>query len=283
MKPIPFTKMSAAGNDFVIIDNRQHILESERAKEYAQKICRRKLSVGADGLILIEDSNMADFKWRFFNADGSEAEMCGNGGRCVARLAYIKGIAPRTLSFETLAGIIKAEILGERVKLQLPLPYNLTSDLKLSLDGKCYTVDSITIGVPHVVMFVEDLSNLEVVKLGKIIRFSECFKPAGTNVNFVTIKNGSTIAIRTYERGVEEETLACGTGAVASALIANKKKGVVSPVSVLTQGGEILTVHYSKEDQVLKEVFLEGGANFIYEGGFYPEALDLESSPQLEL
>lgn len=273
MKPIPFSKMSAGGNDFIIIDNRQKILESQDAKECAQKACRRKLSIGADGLILIENSKKADFKWRFFNADGSEAEMCGNGGRCVARLAYLKGIVSPTLTFETLAGIIKAEVLGEKVKLQLPLPYNATYDLKLVLDGTSYLLDTITVGVPHVVMYVEDLANCQVVKLGKLIRFSEPFKPAGTNVNFISIKNGSTIAIRTYERGVEDETLACGTGAVAAVLITNEKKGVASPVSVLTQGGEILTVHFTKEDQILKEVFLEGSANLIYEGELYPETL----------
>jgi len=273
MKLIPFSKMSAGGNDFIIIDNRQNILESQRAKECAQKVCRRKLSIGADGLILIEDSKKADFKWRFFNADGSEAEMCGNGGRCVARLANIKGIASHTLTFETLAGIIKAEVMGDRVKLQLPLPFNLTYNLKLDLDGKCYLVDTITVGVPHVVMFVEDLNNCQVVKLGKMIRFSEYFKPAGTNVNFVSIKNGSTIAIRTYERGVEDETLACGTGAVASALIAHEKREVKSPVLVLTQGGEVLIVHFTKENQTLKEIFLEGSANLVYEGELYPETL----------
>ncbi|MEE8381274.1 MAG: diaminopimelate epimerase, partial [Thermodesulfobacteriota bacterium] len=147
MKLIPFTKMSAAGNDFIIIDNRQDILASKRADECAQKVCRRKLSAGADGLILIEDSKKADFKWRFYNADGSEAEMCGNGGRCVARLAHLKGIAPSALTFETLAGIIKAEVLGERVKLELPLPYNLTREVTLNLDGADYLVDSITVGV----------------------------------------------------------------------------------------------------------------------------------------
>jgi len=274
MKLIPFTKMSAAGNDFIIIDNRQNILDAKKAKECAQNICRRKLSVGADGLILIEDSKKADFKWRFFNADGSEAEMCGNGGRCIARLAHLKGIASRQLTFETLAGIIKAEVLEESIKLQLPLPCNLTSDLKLQLEGKSIIVNSIIVGVPHAVTFVDDLKNYQVVELGRMIRFSEHFKPAGTNVNFVSIKNGSAIAIRTYERGVEDETLACGTGAVASALITNEKKGIKSPVSVLTQGGETLTVHFTKEDKTLKEVFLEGTANFIYEGELYHETLN---------
>jgi diaminopimelate epimerase len=271
MKLTPFTKMSAAGNDFIIIDNRQNILDSKAAKECAQKICRRKLSVGADGLILIENSEKADFKWTFLNADGSEAEMCGNGGRCVARLAYLKGIAHKQLTFETLAGIIKAEVMGERVKLQLPLPYNLTCDLNLVLEGTHYLINHITVGVPHVVMWVEDLQSYPVAEVGKSIRFSEHFKPAGTNVNFATIKDKSTIAVRTYERGVEDETLACGTGSVASALIANEKKGIESPVSVFTQGGEILTVHFTKENKTIEEVFLEGNAHLIYEGELYPE------------
>lgn len=275
MNAIPFTKMSAAGNDFIIIDNRQHILDAKPAKEWAQTICRRKVSVGADGLILIEDSKKADFKWRFFNADGSEAEMCGNGGRCIARFAHLKGIASFKLTFETLAGIIKAEVLEESVKLQLPLPKNLTCDRNLLVEEKNYLVNSITVGVPHAVIFVDDLQNFQVVELGKKIRFSEHFKPAGTNVNFVRIKDDSMIAVRTYERGVEDETLACGTGAVASALIANEKTGLKSPVSVQTQGGEVLTVHFTKDNQTLTDVFLEGRANLIYEGELYPETLKI--------
>jgi len=273
MNRIPFTKMSAGGNDFIIIDNRSPLIEAAQAHLFAQKVCRRKLSVGADGLILIEESSRADFKWRFFNADGSEAEMCGNGGRCVARLAHFKGIAPRTLTFETLAGIINAELLGERVKLQLPPPSPPHYDLTLPVEGKSYLLDTITVGVPHAVVWVEDLATIEVARLGRTIRFAEHFKPAGTNVNFVTLNNASTIAIRTYERGVEDETLACGTGAVASALIASEKKGLPSPIAVLTQGGETLTIHFHREHHSLKEVFLEGSANLIYEGELYSETL----------
>jgi diaminopimelate epimerase len=266
MTVIPFTKMSAAGNDFIIVDNRLGALDAQRGKKTAQSLCRRKLSVGADGLILIEASQEADFKWRFFNADGSEAEMCGNGGRCAARFAHLKGIAPPLLTFETLAGIVKAEVMGEVVKLELPLPYNLTGDFTIKLEGEDHLVNSITVGVPHVVIFVEDLPNVPVVELGRKIRFADRFKPAGTNVNFVSIKNDATIAIRTYERGVEDETLACGTGSVASALITSEKRGMKSPVSVLTQGGEVLSIHFTKEDQKLKDVFLEGTATVVYEG-----------------
>jgi len=273
MTVISFTKMSAAGNDFIIVDNRRGTLDIHRGKEAAQRLCRRKLSVGADGLILIEASQTADFTWRFFNADGSEAEMCGNGGRCAARFAHLNGIAPPLLTFETLAGIVKAEVMGEVVKLQLPLPYNRTDDFTLELEGEDYRVNSITVGVPHVVLFVEDLPNVPVVELGRKIRFADRFKPAGTNVNFVSIRNDATIAIRTYERGVEDETLACGTGSVASALITSEKRGIKSPVSVLTQGGEALSVHFTKEDQKLKDVFLEGTATVVYEGKFQEEIL----------
>jgi diaminopimelate epimerase len=267
MTVIPFTKMSAAGNDFIIVDNRRGMLDAQSGQETAQRLCTRKLSVGADGLILIEASQEADFAWRFFNADGSEAEMCGNGGRCAARFAHLKGIAPPLLTFETLAGTVKAEVMGEVVKLELPLPYNLTADFTLELEGETYCVNSITVGVPHAVLFVEDLASVPVVALGRKIRFADRFKPAGTNVNFVSIKNDATIAIRTYERGVEDETL----GSVASALITSEKRGIQSPVSVLTQGGEVLSVHFTKEGQKLKDVFLEGTATIVYEGKLQEE------------
>ena len=273
MTVISFTKMSAAGNDFIIIDNRRGAIAADRGSELAAHLCRRKLSVGADGLILIEESQSADFKWSFFNADGSAAEMCGNGGRCVARYAVLNSIAPPTLTFETLAGVIRAEIMEERVKLQLPLPFDLTCDYKLVLDGHSYLLNSITVGVPHVVLFVDDLLKTPVVELGRKIRFADHFMPAGTNVNFAQITGGSAIAIRTYERGVEDETLACGTGSVASALITHEKLKAKSPLSVHTQGGEVLSVHFTKDNGNLKEVFLEGNAHVIYEGKLTTEIL----------
>ena len=149
MNAIPFTKMCAAGNDFIIIDNRLQVFAADRGSELAERLCRRKFSIGADGLILVEESQSADFKWRFFNADGSEAEMCGNGGRCVARFAFLNDIASSTLTFETLAGVIMAEIMEDRVKLQLPLPFGLTCDFKLAFDGKDYLLNSITFGYAY--------------------------------------------------------------------------------------------------------------------------------------
>ena len=269
MKMIPFTKMSAAGNDFIMIDNRVSAVDAVRGGEIARSICRRKLSVGADGLILIEDSQRADFKWRFFNADGSEAEMCGNGGRCAARFAHRAGIAPASLSFETLAGIIKAEVGRKRVKLELPPASHPVLGIPLAIEDTTYSVNSITVGVPHAVLFVNDLEGCPVATLGRKIRFHDRFKPAGTNADFVSIKDGSTIAIRTYERGVEDETLACGTGSVASALIAGLTRDMASPLSVVTRGGEILTVHFTLKQEAPADLFLEGGADFIYEGQLY--------------
>ncbi len=241
---IPFTKMSGSGNDFILIDHRDHFLEEDRLKDFIRKVCQRRISVGADGLILIERSQKADFKWRFYNADGSEAEMCGNGGRCVARFAHLKGIAGPSLSFETLAGTISAQVNGQRVKLQLTKPHGLKLDQKIPVEGEERIVSVINTGVPHAVLFVEDLEGTDVVRMGRAIRRHANFTPAGTNANFVRLEGPSRLSIRTYERGVEDETLACGTGVVAAALVAAFKGFVKSPVSVRTRGGEILTVHF---------------------------------------
>jgi diaminopimelate epimerase len=269
---IPFMKMSGSGNDFILIDYREPFLKEEGLKDLVRKVCQRRISVGADGLILIERSQKADFKWRFYNADGSEAEMCGNGGRCVARFAYLKGIAGPSLKFETLAGILSARVDGKRVKLQMTKPFGLNLDETLLIDGKKQAFSSINTGVPHAVLFVEDLEGVDIVPIGRAIRFHSEFSPNGTNVNFIRREEGSQLSIRTYERGVEDETLACGTGAVASALIAAFKGFVKSPVSMKTRGGEVLTVHFDIEAKEVKKVFFEGDVHIIYEAEMWEEA-----------
>jgi diaminopimelate epimerase len=269
---IPFMKMSGSGNDFILIDHREPFLEEDRLKDFIRKACRRRISVGADGLILIERSQKADFKWRFYNADGSEAEMCGNGGRCVARFAYLKGIAGPSLKFETLAGILSAQVDGKSVKLEMTKPFGLKLDETLLVDEKKQVFSIINTGVPHVVLFVEDLEGVDIVPIGRTIRFHSHFSPNGTNVNFIRLEKGSQLSIRTYERGVEDETLACGTGAVASALIAAFKGLVKSPVSVRTKGGEVLTVHFEIEGREVKKVFFEGDVHIIYEAEMWEEA-----------
>jgi len=269
---IPFMKMSGSGNDFILIDHREPILDEAEMKEFARKVCQRRVSVGADGLILIERSGKADFKWRFFNADGSEAEMCGNGGRCVARFAWLKGIAGPSLTFETIAGNLSAQVDGMRVKLEMPRPYGLKVDEKILIGGEDQILSSINTGVPHAVIFLEDLEGMDVFRVGRAIRYHPHFAPAGTNANFVRWENQSQLSIRTYERGVEDETLACGTGAVASALIAAFKGLANSPVSIRTRGGEILTVYFEIEDREVKRVFFEGDVHIIYEAEMWEEA-----------
>jgi diaminopimelate epimerase len=269
---IPFFKMSGSGNDFILVDNRKGIIAEDDLQGWIASVCRRKHSVGADGLILIESSKQADFKWRFFNADGGEAEMCGNGGRCVARLACLKGIASEQLSFETKAGIIRAEVNAERVKLEMPPSSLVQLDQVIDLDGDPLTVNHVSVGVPHVVVWTDDIEAAPISKFGPAIRYHRVFSPAGTNVNFVQSMTDGTLAIRTYERGVEDETLACGTGSVASALIAARKGLAESPVTLLTRGGEFLNVYFRQVGEEFRDVFLEGDARVIYEGTLWPEA-----------
>ncbi|MFC1524261.1 diaminopimelate epimerase [Thermodesulfobacteriota bacterium] len=274
--PITFTKMSGSGNDFIIIDHRTPFLDPDSLPAFTRAICTRKFSVGADGLILIEPSTEADFSWTFLNADGSSAEMCGNGARCAARYAYANSIAPASMRFMTTAGIIEAEVIHEAVKLKMTTPESLVLDQKISIAGQTIPVHSINTGVPHAVHFVEEAQSVPVKEWGHAIRFHDLFQPAGANANFVEVIDRTALHVRTYERGVEDETLACGTGAVASAIIAALKHDVTPPVTVTTSGGEHLVIHFLLEnltEPAIKGVHLEGPAHFIYEGQLDAEAI----------
>jgi len=278
---IPFFKMTGSGNDFIVIDNRSLMLNGDDCRGFVQRACRRKLSVGADGMILIENDPEVDFKWRFFNADGSEAEMCGNGGRCAARYAYLKGIVQkRKFTFRTLAGLIEAEIVGERVKIRMTRPHGLQMDLDLLAENRTFHADFINTGVPHLVVFNKDpdtLENEDVFRWGRALRYHSHFQPAGSNVNFVCSVDDHRIIIRTYERGVEVETLACGTGSIASALIAAVRKLAHSPVELQTRSGEILTVYFDHQLQgdgeEFSDVYLEGNARVAYEAELWDETV----------
>jgi diaminopimelate epimerase len=281
MRPIPFTKMTGSGNDFIIIDNRALKLSKERGRELARLACRRKLSVGADGLILIENDSEADFAWQFFNADGSEAEMCGNGSRCAARFALLKGIVNRNfMSFKTLAGLIEAQITGERAKVRVPDPHSMELDVPIESNGCILHLGFINTGVPHAVFFADsraELEQLDVFELGSRIRFHQRFQPAGSNADFVFAGGLHNIFVRTFERGVEAETLACGTGCIASTLIAAAKNLVASPVDVITKGGETLVIHFEIISQggriSFSNVHLEGDAKVVYEAELWEETL----------
>ncbi|MDU9049660.1 MAG: diaminopimelate epimerase [Candidatus Electrothrix sp. Rat3] len=277
--PVPFVKMSGTGNDFIIIDHRKPLLAPEAMAEFAAKVCRRKFSAGADGLILIEDSSEADFQWKFFNADGSVAEMCGNGARCAARFAFLQGIAPAQMRFATLAGIIEASVSEKDVAVKMTDPFALNMHQRITAGGEEYTVHSIDTGVPHAVLFVDAIDQTDVRALGSRIRHHEAFMPAGTNVNFAQ-RQGDAIKVRTYERGVEDETLACGTGAAASAIIAALLDQATSPVDIITSGNDRLTILFDRKedkgsgrDDIVYNVFLKGPAHTIYSGELDAEAL----------
>ena len=260
-----FTKMNGAGNDFVLLDNRTGDLRL--APEQISRICDRHRGVGADGILLLEkSSNGADFRMRYYNRDGGEAEMCGNGARCFARFANLIAGPLTKLSFETPAGVIGAAIEGEQVCLQMSEPRDLKLNVNLDAAGQKFRVHFINSGVPHVVVPVDKIDNVDVAKLGAAIRRHELFSPPGANVNFIEKRGPRVIAIRTYERGVEEETLACGTGVVASALIFAVIQNAAGPVGVLVRGGDELQVGFEKNGAQFKSVTLTGPADFVFEG-----------------
>jgi diaminopimelate epimerase len=271
--PLPFVKMTGAGNDFIIIDHRKHTLHPEVMSEFARLVCRRKFSVGADGLILIENSEEADFCWQFFNGDGSVAEMCGNGARCAARFAYMHGIAPARMRFETIAGIIEASVSDLNVSVKMTSPKDFQLHQEVEIEGEKLTLHSVDTGVPHAVIFVDEIDQVDVCGMGSRIRHHQAFKPAGTNVNFVG-RHQDGFKVRTYERGVEDETLACGTGATASALMAALLEEAGSPVDIITSGGDRLTILFDLHaGPAADNVFLKGPAHVVYKGELTAEAL----------
>jgi diaminopimelate epimerase len=272
---LKIVKMSGSGNDFILVDNRPREYSDSAMIRLTRLLCRRGLSVGADGMIFIEPSERFDFKWRFFNADGSEAEMCGNGGRCAARFAQEIGLAGAEMTFETIAGPIQARVAGRVVKLQLTAPRDLCLNQEILVEDIPYRVDFVNTGVPHAVLWMEDPEKVDVASLGAAVRFHPAFQPAGTNVNFVRMEKDGTVTLRTYERGVEAETLACGTGAVASAVVAAVREQAHSPVAVRTLGGEILVVHLEgKTTDGFAKVFLEGLVTLVFRGEVCSEALE---------
>jgi diaminopimelate epimerase len=272
MKPITFYKMSGSGNDFIIIDNRSRIIDGLDLPKFIRAGCRRKMAVGADGLILIEPSDKADFRWQFFNSDGSRAEMCGNGARCAARFAVVNGIAKANLSFETDAGVVAGQVEGDRARVKMPDPMDLRLDYAIELKTGPVTVSSINTGVPHVVIMRDSVAEVDVFNLGREIRNHKAFAPAGTNVNFICRKGQGQLAIRTYERGVEDETLACGTGSIAGALVTSSKLDWNSPIDLTTRSGEVLRIHFNKNENVFDNVYLEGDARIIYTAQLGEEA-----------
>lgn len=263
---VAFTKMNGAGNDFVLIDNRAQNIRLSR--EDVARICHRQRGVGADGILLLTPprSGQAEWAWDFYNSDGSTADMCGNGARCFARfIQKITGTNGAT-SFETGAGVIRATFQGDRVTINLTDPKDLRLNQEVRLSSGPAKIHSLNTGVPHAILFVPDADRAMVQNQGAEIRHHEHFAPKGTNVNFVQVLEPGQIRVRTFERGVEGETLACGTGVTAAALVSARLHRFSSPVKVQVQGGDRLEVAFREENGSMRDVHLSGPADFVFDG-----------------
>lgn len=276
MQKIPFKKMNGCGNDFIVVDNREGIMDSFSLPEFIRHICARRVSVGADGFMMVEKSDKADFKMRYFNSDGSEGEMCGNGARCISRFAHLIGAAGLDMKFETIAGIYESKIIGENVKVKFPkvkmsdIALNQRYNFREDTEEYHYAL----VGVPHVVIYRSDVATMDykdLYSLGKTIRNTSEVFPNGTNVNFVKIEDENNITIRTYERGVEDETFACGTGSTATAIISSLLGKVKSPVNMHTRAG-VLKIYFDVGKDFIGNIYLEGDAKVVVEGYLLPDA-----------
>lgn len=266
MQNLRFWKMNGAGNDFVMLDNRDGRIALSAAQ--IARVCDRHRGVGADGLLLVEQpQGDADWRMRYYNADGGEAEMCGNGARCFAR--FVNRLFPTgrgDVTFETPAGAISATLRGDEVSLGMSEPGPFADGVELDAAGQKLRVYSINTGVPHAVVLTDDLDGTDVRALGAALRHHAHFQPRGTNVNFARQLGPQDLAIRTYERGVEDETLACGTGVVASALTLAALADAPSPVRVRVRGGDTLAVSFERASGGFANVVLTGPADFVFEG-----------------
>lgn len=258
--------MNGAGNDFLLIDDRERKLRLTQSQIAA--LCDRHRGVGADGLILLvpPTNHAAEWAWEFYNSDGGKGEMCGNGSRCFARFVQRRTGNSRDFVFQTDAGLIKAAFQGDRVTVNLTAPLDLRLNEQLPLSNGTQTIHSLNTGVPHAVLFVPDADQAMVRELGAEIQRHAHFAPKGTNVNFVQVLGPGRLRVRTFERGVEGETLACGTGVTASALIAARVHKFRSPVRVQVQGGDELEVGFREDNGEFAEVRLSGPAEFVFEG-----------------
>lgn len=262
---IPFWKMHGAANDFVLVDDRSATFPCSDGRWIAT-VGARRTGVGCEGLILIQPSTKADFRMRFFNPDGSEVEMCGNGARCVARLAHEIGAAPRRMAIDTVAGLLQAEVMGDQVRLRMTPPKDWRLNQQLELNGQAIAYGFVNSGVPHAVVITDRLDEFDVQRVGRGMRYHAAFAPAGTNANFITPTGPRSIRVRTYERGVEAETMACGTGIVASALIAARSGLVTAPVAATAASGDTLTVDFRMTADGADDVTLLGPAVHVFQG-----------------
>lgn len=263
---VPFHKYSACGNDFILIDHRDPFFPVENL-DLIRRLCDRRRGIGADGLILLENSSNADYRLRIFNADGSEAEMCGNGLRCLLPFLHSLGVSGTRFQIETMHRVLGIAEEGDCIAVDMGLASGLRWDLAIPVQNLLVTGHYMNTGVPHVVVFVDMLDAINVAVIGREIRNHALFSPRGTNANFVS-RCADGYAIRTYERGVEAETLACGTGATAAALAIAKTTGAASPIKLRTRSGDMLQVSFRREGDHFHDLQLSGPAEDIYCGEF---------------
>ena len=266
-RAVRFWKLEGAGNDFLGLDGKAGGFKLKR--QQIADLCGRRRGVGADGVLVVVKPKVrgADFRMRYYNSDGGEAEMCGNGARCFALLARaVSGRKGNVLRIQTQAGLVTLQIRGQEVQVSMTEPTKLRLGRKLVVAGRKLAVDFLNTGVPHAVLFVRSVRSIDVAKQGRAIRYHSAFAPSGTNVNFVEIGRGNRIHVRTYERGVEGETLACGTGVVASSILSNLRRGLRSPILVTTRGGDHLRVGFSMVNGQARKVTLQGPARIVYTG-----------------
>lgn len=269
-REIRFVKMHGAGNDFIMLNGTDDPPKLDR--ELIAALCSRHRGVGADGLIIILPSERSDFRMAYYNSDGGEAEMCGNGARCAARYAYDAGVASNPMSFETRSGRVGAEIRGEQVLVGIGEVTEIVTGMRLGgFEGEVHFADS---GVPHAVILHEEVESIpaeEFIRRAKQLRHHERFGPKGANVNIATVRGEHEVHFRTFERGVEDETEACGTGAVAVSVATAHLGLTSSPVTCVTSGGDQIVVEFDRSDGGATDCTLLGPAVVAFKGSFRPD------------
>ncbi len=264
-----FAKYAGCGNDFILFDNRRG--DFPKSPRLFQKLCHRQWGIGADGVILLELSTQAHARMRIFNADGSEAEMCGNGIRCLVHWMQSLGFSQTVYSIETMQRLLKAWVIGQDVRIEMGSPTHLQWNVPIDHESTSLRIHSLDTGVPHAILFVSDIeANLK--QLGPFIRHHPYWSPKGTNFSVVKRLDEMTFAIRTFERGVEDETLACGTGATAAALAAAHQFKLQGPLKMQTRSGDCLNIHFSFQNGQFTDVTMTGPAAKIFQGevNLYP-------------
>ncbi len=256
---IHFYKYQGAGNDFIMIDNREQSFDKKNT-QFIEHLCNRRFGIGADGLITLENSKKHDFKMHYFNADGKESTMCGNGGRCIVAFAKKLNIIQDKATFNAIDGVHHAEVIRNLINLQM-------IDVEFVLEKKDFLF--LNTGSPHHVTFKEDIDNINVKEEGRKIRYGKPYFKEGTNVNFVEQIDENIFKVRTYERGVEDETLACGTGVTAVAIAAYQSNKTKSNHLYLQTQGDMLEVSFNKDENGYHQVFLKGPAVFVFEGEIF--------------